>query len=290
MFCLQFVFNSKEKWFLKTCDRSKTSESLCSVFSLQNERNRACEVASLTRGLYDLSGSKSSFLSCTFRETSEKILCLRLFREKILLQMFAIWFFSKSEDIYKDSSTYNQNSTKQGYKGCCLPRRYFNIGFFQTRGFITCKIFDFTIRTAWFFYQQRKIIPKTITSSGLFGIPNKFQDNVDETTTTQNKGSNSGMSKNKGKGVDIHSETCIPHRKISATANAVFSARLQTRALLRDKNAGLKKQGWDSTVKLSNESLMQLDWWIQNLHLWNGKSLIPEEPTTTIFTDASTSG
>jgi hypothetical protein len=144
--------------------------------------------------------------------------------------MFAIWFFSKSKDIYKDSSTYNQNSTEQRYKSCCLSRRYFNIGFFQTRGSITCKIFDYTIRTAWFFYQQRKIIPKTITSSGLFGIPNKFQDNVDEITSTQNKGSNSGMSKNKGKGVDIYSETCISYRKNFSNSECSLSSMIANKS------------------------------------------------------------
>src|SRR2546421_630357 len=78
--------------------------------------------------------------------------------------------------------------------------------------------------------------------------------------------------------------------KISATANAVFPARLNSRSLLRDKNAGLKKQGWNGTVNLSNESITQLDWWIQNLPHWNGKSMIPKVSKTTIFTDASISG
>ena len=52
----------------------------------------------------------------------------------------------------------------------------------------------------------------------------------------------------------------------------------------------LKKQEWNGTVNLSNESITQLDWWIQNLSHWNGKSMIPEVSKTTIFTDASISG
>jgi hypothetical protein len=40
-----------------------------------------------------------------------------------------------------------------------------------------------------------------------------LQDNIDEITTTQNKGSNSRMLKNKGKEVDIHLKTYISYRK-----------------------------------------------------------------------------
>jgi len=77
---------------------------------------------------------------------------------------------------------------------------------------------------------------------------------------------------------------------MTATTNAVFPARLQSRALLRDKNRGLRLKGWNGTITLSDESILQLEWWIKNLPLWNGKSLIPEEPATTIYTDALISG
>jgi ribonuclease HI len=78
--------------------------------------------------------------------------------------------------------------------------------------------------------------------------------------------------------------------KISATANAIFPARLNSRALLRDKITTIKKKGWNSQATLSLESLNQLDWWIEKLPHWNGKSLIPEVPKTTLYTDASISG
>ncbi|GBC09226.1 hypothetical protein RclHR1_00870017 [Rhizophagus clarus] len=54
--------------------------------------------------------------------------------------------------------------------------------------------------------------------------------------------------------------------KIIATANAVFPARLH-----------------------SKESLQQLNWWIQELPKWNGRSLIPEKPESVVYTDASNS-
>ncbi|GET58884.1 carbohydrate-binding module family 13 protein [Rhizophagus irregularis DAOM 181602=DAOM 197198] len=44
-------------------------------------------------------------------------------------------------------------------------------------------------------------------------------------------------------------------------------ARLHSCALLRDKNIGLKKQGWNGIIELSPESITQLEWWIKNLPL-----------------------
>ncbi|CAB5309055.1 unnamed protein product [Rhizophagus irregularis] len=78
--------------------------------------------------------------------------------------------------------------------------------------------------------------------------------------------------------------------KIIATANAIFPARLYSRALLRDKNNGLKMSGWNGMTTLSEESLQQLNWWIQELLKWNGKSMLPDKPTSIIYTDASISG
>ena len=47
--------------------------------------------------------------------------------------------------------------------------------------------------------------------------------------------------------------------KIIATTNAILPARLHSRALLRDKNYGLKKKSWNGTIQLSDESLIQLE-------------------------------
>ncbi|CAB4399778.1 unnamed protein product [Rhizophagus irregularis] len=47
---------------------------------------------------------------------------------------------------------------------------------------------------------------------------------------------------------------------------------------------------WNGTVQLSDESKLQLEWWIKNLPFWNGRSLIQEEPSTIIYTDVSNTG
>ncbi|CAG8820719.1 41303_t:CDS:2, partial [Gigaspora margarita] len=49
----------------------------------------------------------------------------------------------------------------------------------------------------------------------------------------------------------------------------------------------LRNQGWNSHQILSSQSINQLNWWIFNLKVWNGTCIIPPEPTTTIYTNAS---
>src|SRR5689334_15587053 len=72
--------------------------------------------------------------------------------------------------------------------------------------------------------------------------------------------------------------------------NTIFPARLYSRSLLRDKSLALKRNGWNCWVTLSEDSLFQLDWWIQKLPDCNGRSLIPENLTNILYTDASNTG
>src|SRR5256885_2369769 len=72
--------------------------------------------------------------------------------------------------------------------------------------------------------------------------------------------------------------------------NAIFPARLYSRSLLWDKNLALQKKGWNGWVTLSEDSLSQLDWWIQKLPDCNRRSLIPKNPTNILYTDASNTG
>ncbi|CAG8679794.1 2612_t:CDS:2, partial [Dentiscutata heterogama] len=78
--------------------------------------------------------------------------------------------------------------------------------------------------------------------------------------------------------------------KLISTTNAVFPARLRSRALLRDKNITLKKYEWDSMLTLSTESRAQITWWINELQKWNGIAILQQLPEITIYTDASHTG
>jgi hypothetical protein len=80
--------------------------------------------------------------------------------------------------------------------------------------------------------------------------------------------------------------------KINSTFRAIFSARLHSRALLRDKIQALKQSNncYYAHLTLSQEARDELQWWIDNLEGWNGRSLIPDTTEITLTTDASNTG
>src|SRR5690606_5838914 len=44
---------------------------------------------------------------------------------------------------------------------------------------------------------------------------------------------------------------------------------------------------WDAIIPLPEEVLQEMSEWLQNLELWNGRTIIPALPEETLFTDAS---
>ena len=79
--------------------------------------------------------------------------------------------------------------------------------------------------------------------------------------------------------------------KMTATLPAVFPAPLWYRELQRQKNHTLQRfQSFETSVELSQEALLELDWWATKRNLVNGRSVMTPEPDLTMETDASLTG
>jgi len=84
--------------------------------------------------------------------------------------------------------------------------------------------------------------------------------------------------------------------KIQAMAPAVSPARLWSRHLLFAKNRALAASGahrrtaWNKTVRLSADSRIELEKWVDLLEKWNGKSFLPPKARHVVTTDASSLG
>ena len=79
--------------------------------------------------------------------------------------------------------------------------------------------------------------------------------------------------------------------KMTATLPAVFPAPLWYRELQRLKNQTYQRsQSFECMVTLSQEALLELDWWSVERNLMNGKSVITQDPDLTMETDASMLG
>lgn len=73
--------------------------------------------------------------------------------------------------------------------------------------------------------------------------------------------------------------------------HAILEAPMQYRCLERDKIKGLgSNRDFENFVDLSLDSVKQLNWWIENVHLRNGKRIRPKEVSLHVCTDASQIG
>ena len=79
--------------------------------------------------------------------------------------------------------------------------------------------------------------------------------------------------------------------KMTATLPAVFPAPLWYRELQHLKNQTYQRsQSFECMVTLSQEALLELDWWSVERNLMNGKSVITQDSDLTMETDASMLG
>ena len=91
----------------------------------------------------------------------------------------------------------------------------------------------------------------------------------------------------------------LPVRKLAAIAGllqstipAVFPARHRTWSLIKNIHQGLAEhpKHWDRQVQVSQDTKADAAWWLCHLAAWNGCSMLPEEASIVIETDASDSG
>lgn len=79
--------------------------------------------------------------------------------------------------------------------------------------------------------------------------------------------------------------------KLTATLPAIFPAPLWYRELQRLKNQALRSShSFETSVLLTQEALLELDWWSSKMSLVNGKNIRTQEPDMVMETDASMLG
>lgn len=79
--------------------------------------------------------------------------------------------------------------------------------------------------------------------------------------------------------------------RIISTFHAILEAPLHYRVLEREKIIGLEpSKNFERKIILSENSKVELRWWIDNVEIKNGKRIRPEKPTVFLQTDASLLG
>ncbi|CAB4407168.1 unnamed protein product [Rhizophagus irregularis] len=141
--------------------------------------DRPCKIASTTRRFYGFNRSQPSLLSRSCVDWIKKVLYLRFYGKTILFQLFTLWVYSQSKDIYKNSATDNKVSTEQRDLSSGILGRYSDNCINQEIGSNTRTIYDFL--------------------SSKSGILDRFQVYDDKITEIQDQRFNTRMQKDKPK-------------------------------------------------------------------------------------------
>jgi len=79
--------------------------------------------------------------------------------------------------------------------------------------------------------------------------------------------------------------------KLTATLPAIFPAPLWYRELQQPKNQAFQSShSFEASVLLTQEALLELDWWSSKMSLVNGKKILTQELDMVMETDASMLG
>uniref|UniRef100_A0A8W8ISQ8 Reverse transcriptase domain-containing protein n=1 Tax=Magallana gigas TaxID=29159 RepID=A0A8W8ISQ8_MAGGI len=78
---------------------------------------------------------------------------------------------------------------------------------------------------------------------------------------------------------------------LTASIQAIFLASLHYRHLQSEKNMVLRQGGgYNTIVTLSDQAIKEVNWWVNQVEVWNRKSLINPNPAVIIQSDASKKG
>ncbi|POG72999.1 hypothetical protein GLOIN_2v1828570, partial [Rhizophagus irregularis DAOM 181602=DAOM 197198] len=199
VFCLKSFHGSQERWEFTPCYRSKKIKYICQVFAFQDGRDRPCKITSATRRFYGFNRSQPSLLSRSCVDWIKKVLYLRFHGKTILFQLFTLWVYSQSKDIYKNSATDNKVSMKQRDPSSGILGQYSDNCVNQGTGSGTRTIHDFLSSKSGLHHKRGKIFFNTFSSSRLSRISDRFQVHDDKTTETQDQRFNTRMQKDKPK-------------------------------------------------------------------------------------------
>lgn len=78
---------------------------------------------------------------------------------------------------------------------------------------------------------------------------------------------------------------------LTASFQAIIPAPLHYRHLHSEKNMVLRQgRGYNTIVTLSDQAINEVNWWVNQVEVWNKKSLINPNPAVLIQSDANKKG
>ena len=138
--------------------------------------------------------------------------------------------------------------------------------------------------------QLREVHPGPSTGDCVSGISAEFDSKGGAATTTEVVADTRSSTATSVIGSSICENACKLHRQAITVTLAIYPAPLHYRSLQQLKHRALQISGYDSPMTISPSAQEDLEWWINNLGNWNGRTIQRITPEIEIETDASKMG
>ena len=292
-FSLQHFHCPQEKWGSQISDQFEGLESISSLPSFQDGKFSNSKGLDTGRGLDDKIRFERSLSFSSSDSRSSEIPCLPLGWQMLCLLCSSLWAGSCPMGVYKDHKT----------DSCSYPTE---------SGDSLCHVFR---RPPDFWEDQVRLPSKgkesndTVTRAG---VHNKYKEiNLRAHSADRVSGPNSGL--NPDESVSPRTKGFRPDRILSGNfINEISDCKIFSKSSREDEflspcssscsnllqgNSGRhppsnrqNQQFQKKKLILSSEAKSEIQWWIVNVRLWNGRPVHLPSPSLIIITDAAKKG
>jgi len=232
---------------------------------------------------------------CIFQHTFgieiTKICSFLMERESLRISMLVLWSWTSTKKFSQNFKNSNHHSETVEHKDSVIPIRHANFGVLLGRSDSVKRYSNFLVATPGFCDEPEKVCVEAIARDGVFGAEGELSDYdfvIDSRKVIENKNSmhsNERQYVSHGPGTNkINRSTVVNMPGCNASKTSTpFSSNLQIQSLK-------KSRSYQEKVAISKLAQQELIWWIENLTLQNGRSLIPVHSQTLLQTYASMKG
>ena len=309
----QSIPSTKKGWELQACDKFKAAECTYPLSTFQNGKFALFERCVKKGRLHVQIRPEGCLLLCPPRQTVQEICQISMVRQSLRIPVSLLRNWSSSSNLYEVVKDSNFNIASYKYTNDRLPRRYVNYGGVDRRSYyeqghsnLPVATFGFVLNRRSYYEQGHSNLP--VATFGVCFEPKEINNasspshrvSRSERRLTANENLSS-RGKNfpdkremftplhKPQNIDLKLTKLIGH--LTSTIQAILPARLQCRFLQQQQIQALKShQSYQKEIVLNQDSKVELLWWVENLSLSNGCSLICPETQVVIQTDASLTG
>ena len=285
------VYSEEEGRRQPSCNKPETSQLPHSLSTFQDGRAPFVERFVERKRLHGETRSKRCLFFSSIRKQVKKVCKISVERRGLSIPMPLLRSGTCSQAVYKVDENSNCHSAKDQHKSDSLPGRYIINGQKLGGNSGGKGHFDFLASKSRFLNQSKKVSTPTSSTDRVFGSQCRFSKDGIEFAIRKSEQNNLPMqgfirsesgvdsTANKASGkINLHSSSCSP----SPTS-------LQTYPKGSNKESSIKRS-YQAYIVLSEKVKEEITWWMENLRLCNGKSLLTISPNLTISSDASKIG